>query len=112
MRRTVSGDFTDPQDISGPIWENGYDFNTVDVAANGLGDALISFDGGDHEHGNSQWVRCPASGACAAPLIQDGQPSWLDTWVASVGPQGGSTVTWVRYFRTNVVSRHLDPATG
>jgi hypothetical protein len=107
VRRAPDGTFTTPQEVSVPIWVNGYD--GVHVAGNRRGDAVVSFAGGNHQEIWSQYARCPAHEACGATLRRGNDPSWLDSWVTTVGPKAGVTVTWSRYYHAGVLSRHLAP---
>jgi hypothetical protein len=106
VRRAADGTFTTPQAVSDALWSAPY--QGVRLSNNDRGDALLSFIGGGHQRSYSEFARCPASSACDQAVLRDNGPSWLDLWVTSVGPLGGSTVTWTYSFRAQAVTtRHL-----
>jgi hypothetical protein len=107
VRRGPDGNFTPPQDVSVPIWVN--TFHGVQVAGNLAGDAIVSFTGGDHRTSWTEFARCPARSSCTATLRRQNDPSWLDSWVSSIGPRAGATVTWSQYYHSGVATRHLSP---
>lgn len=92
QRRDPNGVFSPPQSISTPLWSNTY--QGIELSANASGDAVVSFTGGTHQTIWSQFARCPATAACEMAQRRDSGPSWLDSWQTSIGPAGGSTVTW------------------
>lgn len=110
-RRSPSGAFSEPQTVSDPLWDNAYLSRTVSVSANALGDAVVSYDAGDRQSTVPEFARCRSGRPCESPLTSDA-PDWLDSWLVTLGPRGGSTVTWVRYYRAGVLTRHLAPLSG
>jgi hypothetical protein len=106
-RRTRDGSLSTPQAVSTPIWVN--TLQGVQVAGNADGDTVVSFTGGDHRRSWTEFARCPADLACTATLRRRNDPSWLDSWVTSLGPSAGVTVTWSQYYHSGLATRHLSP---
>jgi hypothetical protein len=101
VRRDPHGTFTPAQTLTaGLLWAQ-----QLQVAGNPEGDAIVSF--ASYPPGTSGFARCPATQPCAETLWLSDDPSRLDVWTTSMGPDAEVTVTWSEFYHDGIATRQL-----